>query len=183
MGREYVVQSWVKHDEGDPRVIPAHLLDDSAGYSGEQIGNRRFRSHGNTKIRSNTPGWYTDGTADLGAYADQNEISKSNPLFDIDPAYKILASYQDRIEALDKALHTGALPQSVYDQAVAVLNAKHEKASQKLQKIIDSVKEETEEQAPVIVQAFASSCDVETVTEEDRKKALEIYFSGLTVSK
>lgn len=182
MGREYVVRTWVKHDANDPNVIPESALDERAGYSGEQIGNRLARSNGHLKIRSSTPGWFTDGTADLGAFADQNEISKANPLFLIDPAYKVLAEYQDKLLALDTALHNGSLPPSLYKQAVAVLDAKHAKAEKKLQKIIDSEIEQPEESAIPKVVAFSSVRTPSNITEEDKKEAMKNYFkNGLTV--
>lgn len=179
MGREYVVRTWVKHDKNDPNVIPDYLLDESAGYSGEQVGNRLARSHGNTKIRSSVPGWYADGTADLGAFADQNEVSKANPLFKIDPAFRVLAEYQDKILELDNALHAGDLPQSLYDQAVKVLNAKHQKAQDKIDKLAGENEIDQDELINLpTIQAFANGVREYVPTEAEKEKALKLYFNG-----
>lgn len=185
MGREYVVQTWVKHEPNDPRVIPDHMIDDSAGYSGEQVGNRLARSHGNTRIRSSVPGWYEDGGADLSAYADQNEISRDNPLFSVHPSYKILANFQEIAERLRKQLDAGLMSEKQYDQAMLIAQGKAEKAEIKLNKDLAAARELVEPEQEITepeeeIRCFDYGASSEAFTEEELKEALKYQMLGLT---
>ena len=115
MGREYVIQSWVKHDANDPRIIPDDMIDNAPGYSGEQVGNRSARSHGNTKTRSDRPGWLANGNADIASAEDDSDGAKDNPLYKVDPAFRVLDEYPSKIAALDAALDYGSYTEFAFD--------------------------------------------------------------------
>lgn len=147
MGREHVVQSWVKHDEDDWRVIPPHLLDTASGYSGEQVGQRVARNNGNTAIRATIPGWLPNGQADIAGAADPADDAKGDPLLLVDPAFKTLLEYPGKVAALTKAYEAGKMPESLYRSALRVLDVKADKAQRKIDKLAGSVLLE-EENAP-----------------------------------
>lgn len=167
MGREYVVQSWVKHDENDPRIIPDHLVDDSTGYSGEQIGNRLARSNGNVKARSLRPGWLANGNADLSSAEDSSDGAKDNPLYKIDPAFRVLDEYPSKIAALDAALESKRITWTAYSTAKSVLDGKLIQAERKLAKIAAIAQEEDSE---------APDYETEEIPELDDLDALPAYI-------
>ena len=147
MGREHVVQSWVKHDEDDWRVIPPCLLDTASGYSGEQVGQRVARNNGNTAIRATVPGWLSNGRADIAGAADPADDAKGDPLLLVDPAFKTLLEYPGKVAALTKAYEAGKLPDSLYRSALRILDVKADKAQRKIDKLAGSILLE-EENAP-----------------------------------
>lgn len=182
MGREYVVQSWVKHDEDDWRNIPDHLLDDSAGYSGEQIGNRQAKSNGNTLIRSSVSGYLPNGKADIAGAADPADDKTGNPLLLVDPAYKILLEYPGKVAALEKAFNEGKLAQSLFKQALKILDAKQEKAQRKIDALAASLAEhdeEPEEEATPPPPLEEEAIQVYKPTEEEEKQALENFNNSI----
>ncbi|BBK09152.1 hypothetical protein [Klebsiella phage 05F01] len=138
MGREYVIQSWVKHDKGDHRIIPDELIDHAPGYSGEQIGNRNAKSNGNTWSRV-APGWLPNGKADLSTAVDVSEESKGNPLVLVDSAYKTLLDYEGKVTALKNALAAHKITKGSYDQALKVLDAKLYNAEKRLEKLLNTI--------------------------------------------
>jgi len=174
MGREYVIQSWVKHDPDDWRVSPDELLDHSVGYSGEQVGNRLARSNGNVRTRT-IPGWNPDGTADIaGAAEPERAPRRVNPLYAIDPAFKILEEYEGRAAAMLADLEAGKITKGTYDLAMRVLDNKLKKAEEKIHKLAELDEEEQEEEeAPEI---FADAAHSEAFTEEELKNALNKRF-------
>ena len=147
MGREHVIQSWVKHDEDDWRRIPPELLDTASGYSGEQVGQRIARNNGNTAIRATVPGWLPNGRADIAGAADPADDAKGDPLLMVDPAFKTLLEYPGKVAALTKAYEAGKMPESLYRSALRVLDVKADKAQRKIDKLAGSVLLE-EENAP-----------------------------------
>lgn len=132
MGREHVIQSWVKHEDDDWRNIPENLLDNASGYSGEQVGNRQAVNNGNVHVRASRPGYLANGKADIAGAADPADDIKGNPLLSVDPAYRVLLEYPAKVAALDAALKSGAIVKSIYDQALHILDVKHEKAQDKI---------------------------------------------------
>ena len=146
MGREYVIQSWVKHDADDWRNVPDHLVDNGPGYSGEQVGNRAAKSNGNTLIRATVPGFLPNGKADIDGAADQADDAKGNVLLTIDPAFKVLLDYPGKAAALDKALKAKQITESLHRQALAILDAKQQKAQDKIDKLASEAPREEEEQ-------------------------------------
>lgn len=178
MGREYVVQSWVKHDANDPRIIPDHLVDDTTGYSGEQVGNRLARSNGNTKTRSDRPGWLANGNADIASAADDSDNTKNNPLYKIDPAFRVLDDYPRQLAALDAAYESGAITWTAYSTAKNVLDGKLIQAERKLAKIAAIAQEEDEEEAhdPVIeCLSFDHFLPGSDITNEEKTLAEKSY--------
>jgi len=147
MGREHVIQSWVKHDEDDWRKIAPDLLDDASGYSGEQVGQRVARNNGNTAIRGTVPGWLPNGRADIAGAADPADEAKGDPLLLVDPAFKVLLDYPGKAAALDAAFKAGRMPESLYKSALRVLDVKADKAQRKIDKLAGAVLLE-EENAP-----------------------------------
>ena len=135
MSRTYQMQTWVGE-----RYPDTPEQDD---YSGEQIGNRKKRSV------NVTPGYNENGQADLGFYSDPNETFKTNPVLSIDPAFKVLASYQEDLQKLTDAYDKKIIPKSVYDMAVIALNVKADKAQRKLDKLREYVLLEDENQ-PIV---------------------------------
>lgn len=138
MGREYVIQSWVKHEEGDHRIIPDELIDHAPGYSGEQIGNRNAKSNGSTWSRV-APGWLPNGKADLSTAVDVSEDSKGNPLILVDSAYKILLDYEPKVTALQNALAGNKITKGSFEQALKVLDAKLYNAEKRLEKLLNTI--------------------------------------------
>lgn len=147
MGREHIVQTWVKHDPDDIRRIPPELLDNASGYSGEQVGQRTARNNGNTLIRSTAPGWLANGRADIAGASDPADDAKGDPLLLVDPAFKVLLDYPIKAAALDAAFKAGKMPESLYKSALRVLEVKADKAQRKIDKLAGSVLLE-EENAP-----------------------------------
>lgn len=135
MGREHVIQSWVKHEEDDWRVIPPDLLNDASGYSGEQVGQRIAPNNGNTRIRSVAPGWLANGKADINGAADPADDAKGDPLLLVDPAFKVLLEYPGKVAALDAAFKAGRMSKNVYEMAIRVLDVKADKAQRKIDKL------------------------------------------------
>lgn len=135
MSRTYQMQTWVGE-----RYPDTPEQDD---YSGEQIGNRKKRSV------NVTPGYNENGQADLGFYSDPNETFKTNPVLSIDPAFKVLASYQEDLQKLTDAYDKKIIAKSVYDMAVIALNVKADKAQRKLDKLREQVLLEDENQ-PIV---------------------------------
>lgn len=125
-GRQNTIQSWVKHDDDHPNLLPE--TDDA--YTGEQVKYRHKRA-------SATPGYDENGKADLGYYSDPNETFKSNPLFKVDPAFKVLAGYQETADQLRNALDKKVISETAYKQAIQLLNVKIDKAERKIQKAFD----------------------------------------------
>lgn len=185
MGREYVIQSWVKHEADDPRIIPDHLIDESTGYSGEQIGNRLARSNGNVKARYVRPGWLANGDADLSSAEDPSDGAKDNPLYKVDPAFRVLDEYPSKIAALDQALESKRITWTAYNMAKNVLDGKLIQAERKLAKIAAIAQEEDEETTeeeeyeeipPLLcVDAFPDY----QPTEEEKRIALENFENSL----
>lgn len=155
MGREHVIQSWVKHDEDDWRRIPPELLDTASGYSGEQVGQRIARNNGNTAIRATVPGWLPNGRADIAGAADPADDAKGDPLLMVDPAFKVLLEYPGKAAALDAAFKAGKMPESLYRSALRVLDVKADKAQRKIDKLAGSVLLE-EENAPDEVEEYTA---------------------------
>ena len=155
MGREHVIQSWVKHDEDDWRRIPPELLDTASGYSGEQVGQRVARNNGNTAIRAVVPGWLPNGRADIAGAADPADDAKGDPLLMVDPAFKVLLDYPGKAAALDAAFKAGKMPESLYKSALRVLDVKADKAQRKIDKLAGSVLLE-EENAPDEVEEYTA---------------------------
>ena len=143
MARTYQMQTWVGE-----RYPDTPEQDD---YSGEQIGNRKKASV------NVTPGYDENGNADLGFYSDPNETFKTNPVLSIDPAFKVLASYQEDLQKLTDAYDKNIITKTVYDLAVLALNVKQDKAQRKLNKLHnhvfiedESLPEQTEECTTVL---------------------------------
>ena len=155
MGREHVIQSWVKHDEDDWRRIPPDLLDTASGYSGEQVGQRVARNNGNTAIRATVPGWLPNGRADIAGAADPADDAKGDPLPMVDPAFKTLLEYPGKVAALEAAHKAGKIPESLYRSALRVLDVKADKAQRKIDKLAGSVLLE-EENAPEEVEEYTA---------------------------
>lgn len=155
MGREHVIQSWVKHDEDDWRRIPPELLDTASGYSGEQVGQRVARNNGNTAIRAVVPGWLPNGQADIAGAADPADDAKGDPLLMVDPAFKVLLEYPGKVAALEAAHKAGKIPESLYRNALRVLDVKADKAQRKIDKLAGSVLLE-EENAPDEVEEYTA---------------------------
>ena len=151
MGREYVVKTWVKHEDNDPNVIPSHLIDGSISYSGEQVGNRNAKSNGNTWSRV-APGWLPNGKADLSSAVDMTEESKGSPLLLVDSSYKTLLDYEHKVNALKNGLAAHRITKSEYERALLVLDAKLHNAEKRITKLIDSLPvEEIQEESPDVV--------------------------------
>nr|DAY73704.1 MAG TPA: hypothetical protein [Caudoviricetes sp.] len=174
MGREHVIQSWVKHDEDDWRVIPPELLNTASGYSGEQVGQRIATNNGNTAIRAVVPGWLPNGRADIAGAADPAEDAKGDPLLMVDPAFKTLLEYPGKVAALTKAYEAGKMPESLYRRALRVLDVKADKAQRKIDKLAGSVlleeenaPEEEPELDPVVLEEDAIASYQPTPEEEE----------------
>ena len=144
MGREYVIQSWVKHDGDDHRIIPDELIDHAPGYSGEQIGNRNAKSNSNTWARV-APGWLPNGKADLSSAVDVSEESKGNPLILVDSAYKTLLDYEPKVTALKNALAGNRITKGSFDQALKVLDSKLYNAERRLEKLLNTIPPDEDE--------------------------------------
>lgn len=139
MGREYIIQTWVKHDANDPRVIPDELLDHSTGYSGQQVGNRLAKSNGNVKTWKEQQGFLRNGQADINGAFDEEEAAKdellarkANPLLSVDPAFKTLLDYEHKVKALQDAFDRGQIDRLSFESALRVLDVKADKAERKL---------------------------------------------------
>ena len=173
-GRQYAIQTWVKHDDSDPRLL-TDPESDNWGYSGEQLGDRK---------RSSKEGFLANGKADIASAADRNEAYKDNPLFKVDPAYKVLAGYTEQLDNLDKALHEKLIPYSVYEQAVRLIHVKQHKAQQKIDKLLavelpedeDNTSIETEETIKPQAWENMGSTDL---TQSERLEALWYYENGI----
>ena len=183
MGREYVIQSWVKHDANDPRIIPDDMIDHMVGYSGEQIGNRAAKSNGNTKTRSVRPGWLANGNADIASAADPSDDAKNNPLYSIDPAFKVLEEYPAKLAALDKAYEEKRVAWTVYNTAKMVLDAKLIKAQEKINKLVTIAQEEDqddqEEEEEIMPTLEEEEIQPYMPTEEEKRQALKNYENCL----
>lgn len=151
MGREHVIQSWVKHDEDDWRRIPPDLMDDASGYSGEQVGQRIANNNGNTRIRGIAPGWLPNGKADIAGAGETPDNAKGDPLALVDPAFRVLLEYPSKVAALEEAHKAGKIPDSLYKNALRVLDVKADKAQRKIDKLTASLLLE-EESAPEVVE-------------------------------
>ena len=179
MGREYVVKTWVRHEPGDPSVIPDHMVDDMPGYSGEQIGNRNAKSNGNTKARGVVAGWLANGDADIAGAADPADEIKGNPLTLVDPAYKVLIDYPAKVSQLDKALEAKQITQGQYNQALAILGNKLEKAESKLLALAAS-EEQEEHQEPEPLPVYEEDLIAPyRPTEEEKHQALKNFENSL----
>lgn len=182
MGREHIIQSWVKHDEDDWRTIPRGLLDDASGYSGEQVGNRHAVNNGNTRVRSVKPGYLANGKADIASAADPADDAKGDPLLLVDPAFKTLLEYPGKVEALTRAYEAGRMPESLYKSALRVLDVKADKAQRKIDKLAASVLLE-EENAPIVEEEEAPIFEEHALTPydptpEEAQEALQKYLSN-----
>ena len=183
MGREHVIQSWVKHDEDDWRRIPPDLLDGASGYSGEQVGQRVARNNGNTAIRAVVPGWLPNGRADIAGAADPADDAKGDPLLMVDPAFKTLLEYPGKVAALEAAHKAGKIPESLYRSALRVLDVKADKAQRKIDKLAGSVLLE-EENAPEEVEEYAAPVLEEDAitpykpTPEEAAAAIKNFMNG-----
>lgn len=183
MGREHVIQSWVKHDEDDWRRIPPELLDTASGYSGEQVGQRIARNNGNTAIRAVVPGWLPNGRADIAGAADPADDAKGDPLLMVDPAFKTLLEYPGKVAALEAAHKAGKIPESLYRSALRVLDVKADKAQRKIDKLAGSVLLE-EENAPDEVEEYTAPPMEEDAitpykpTPEEAAAAIKNFMSG-----
>ena len=183
MGREHVIQSWVKHDEDDWRRIPPELLDTASGYSGEQVGQRIARNNGNTAIRATVPGWLPNGRADIAGAADPADDAKGDPLLMVDPAFKTLLEYPGKVAALEAAHKAGKIPESLYRSALRVLDVKADKAQRKIDKLAGSVLLE-EENAPEEVEEYAAPVLEEDAitpykpTPEEAAAAIKNFMNG-----
>lgn len=183
MGREHVIQSWVKHDEDDWRRIPPELLDTASGYSGEQVGQRVARNNGNTAIRAVVPGWLPNGQADIAGAADPADDAKGDPLLMVDPAFKVLLEYPGKVAALEAAHNAGKIPESLYRNALRVLDVKADKAQRKIDKLAGSVLLE-EENAPEEVEEYAAPVLEEDAitpykpTPEEAAAAIKNFMNG-----
>lgn len=172
--RQYAMQTWVKHDDNDSRLL-ANPDADNWGYSGEQIGDRK---------RSSREGFLADGMADIASAADRNEAYKDNPLFKVDPAYKVLAGYTEQLDNLDKALHEKLIPYSVYEQAVRLVHVKQHKAQQKIDKLLAVELPEDEDSTPiepavaVELEAWETMESVE-LSDSERLQAIWYYENGI----
>ena len=145
-GRQNTIQSWVKHDDDHPNLLPE--TDDA--YTGEQVKYRH-------KQKSVTPGYDENGKADLGYYSDPNETFKSNPLFKVDPAFKVLAGYQETADQLRNALDKKVISETAYKQAIQLLNVKIDKAERKINKAFEYTfidDEGQEEQSEVVTVSY-----------------------------
>lgn len=182
MAREHVIQSWVKHDEDDWRKIDPALLDDSDGYSGEQVGRRTATSNGNTRIRATVEGFLPNGKADIDGAADPADDGKGNPLLLVDPAFKVLLDYPGKVAALDAALKAGTIPKSLYETALKVLDAKQEKAQQKIDKLASEAPtdegEEQEEEIPAVT-LEEDEIPPYVPTDEERERAIKNFENSL----
>lgn len=172
--RQYVVQTWVKHDSSDPRLLTDPEAD-NWGYSGEQIGDRK---------RSSREGFLTNGMADIASAADRNEAYRDNPLFKVDSAYKVLAGYTEQLDNLDKALHEKLIPYSIYEQAVRLVHVKQHKAQQKIDKLLavelpeDGDSQHIEPVVAVELKAWESMESVE-LSSSERLQAIWYYENGI----
>lgn len=182
MGREHVIQSWVKHEEDDWRRIPEDLLNSASGYSGEQVGQRTAPNNGNTRIRSVVPGWLANGKADIDGAADPADEAKGDPLLLVDPAFKVLLDYPGKVAALDAAYKAGRMSESLYKMAIRVLDVKADKAQRKIDKLqahilleeeIAPGEELDERNAPEILEEDLIAPYIPT--KEEREKALENF--------
>ena len=156
MARQYAIQSWVKHDDDHPNLVPDVVGD----YSGEQIGNRKRPSV------AITPGYDENGKADLGYYSDPNETFKSNPLFKVDPAFKVLAGYQETADQLRNALDKKVISETAYNQAIQLLNVKIDKAERKINKAFEHtfIDDEGQEKQPEVVTVSYPEDELESAT-------------------
>ena len=156
MARQYAIQSWVKHDDDHPNLVPDVVGD----YSGEQIGNRQRQSV------AITPGYDENGNADLGYYSDPNETFKSNPLFKVDPAFKVLAGYQETADQLRNALDKKVISETAYKQAIQLLNVKIDKAERKINKAFEHtfIDDEGQEEQPELVAVSYPEDELESAT-------------------
>lgn len=173
-GRQYTIQTWVKHEDNDYRLLTDPDAD-SWGYNGEQSGDRK---------RSSREGFLANGKADIASAADRNEAYKDNPLFKVDPAYKVLAGYTEQLDNLDKALHEKLIPYSVYEQAVRVIHVKQHKAQQKIDKLLAVELPEDEDNTPIEVAQPTELHAWETMkssslTNTERLQALWYYENGI----
>ena len=154
-GRQNTIQSWVKHDDDHPNLLPE--TDDA--YTGEQVKYRHKRA-------SATPGYDENGKADLGYYSDPNETFKSNPLFKVDPAFKVLAGYQETADQLRNALDKKVISETAYKQAIQLLNVKIDKAERKIEKAYSHIflTDEGQEQQPEVVTVTYPEDELESAT-------------------
>lgn len=172
--RQYAMQTWVKHDDNDPRLL-TDPDKDSWGYSGEQIGTRK---------QSSKEGFLANGMADIAGAADRNEAYKDNPLFKVDSAYKVLAGYTEQLDNLDKALHEKLIPYSVYEQAVRLVHIKQHKAQQKIDKLLAVELPEDGDDTPVVpvvtveLKAWEAMESVE-LSSSERLQAIWYYENGI----
>ena len=154
-GRQNTIQSWVKHDDDHPNLLPE--TDDA--YTGEQVKYRHKRA-------SATPGYDENGKADLGYYSDPNETFKSNPLFKVDPAFKVLAGYQETADQLRNALDKKVISETAYNQAMQLLNVKIDKAERKINKAFEHtfLTDEGQEKQPEVVTVSYPEDELESAT-------------------
>ena len=154
-GRQNTIQSWVKHDDDHPNLLPE--TDDA--YTGEQVKYRHKRA-------SATPGYDENGKADLGYYSDPNETFKSNPLFKVDPAFKVLAGYQETADQLRNALDKKVISETAYKQAIQLLNVKIDKAERKINKAFEHtfIDDEGQEEQPELVAVSYPEDELESAT-------------------
>lgn len=183
MGREHVIQSWVKHEEDDWRRIPSNLLDTASGYSGEQVGQRIAPNNGNTAIRATVPGWLPNGKADIAGAADPADDAKGDPLLMVDPAFKVLLEYPGKVAAVEAAYKAGKIPESLYRSALRVLDVKADKAQRKIDKLTGSTlleeenaPEEEPELIPVVLEEDAITPYKPTPDEAER--AIKNFING-----
>ena len=153
-GRQNTIQSWVKHDDDHPNLLPE--TDDA--YTGEQVKYRHKRA-------SATPGYDENGKADLGYYSDPNETFKSNPLFKVDPAFKVLAGYQETADQLRNALDKKVISETAYNQAMQLLNVKIDKAERKINKAFEhTFLDDEEQEQPEVVTVSYPEDELESAT-------------------
>ena len=129
MARQYVMQTWVKHDDNHPNVVPDLVGD----YSGEQIGNRKRSS---VQVK---PGYLANGQADIASCDDPRERIKADPTYSIHPAIKTIGEYEAKLASLDEALRENRITERQYDVAVKVLDVKLDKAYRAIKKLDDYV--------------------------------------------
>lgn len=128
MSRLYLLQSWTNAAEED-----YHL---SAGYSGEQIGNRNAPSK-QAHIKQNGRQWY----ANLDAYREEEEPKKGRKKKEEEPLeYKVFPQQKklDDVDKLSTALQgqyrEGRIATTQYIEMMIALEERREKAFKALSK-------------------------------------------------
>lgn len=156
MGRQNTIQSWVKHDDDHPNLLPE--TDDA--YTGEQVKPRHKPG------KHTRPGYLANGMADIASCDDPRERIKADPSYSVHPALKTLGEYDAKLAALDEALRENRITLRTYKLSVLALDVKLDKAHKAIKKLQEYVFEDDEqaEQEAQLVTVIYPEDELESAT-------------------